>query len=386
MTAYWVRFTGWGISGAQQDEQASGTAMTTENTKAFDGNLSPEFFEAVAGYLGERHPRYGRLLDIQLIDGGKSNWTYRVFTEHGQLVLRRPPGVHTLETAHDVGREFLFFDSFQNTDVPVPRTVDYVGEDSPIGVPFFVTEFVDGVVATREGEGFIKEAETARRLCNALVRTVAAIHNFDWEDSPLKRFGRPESFTARQLRRLPRQWDGSGGTGAAFQELTEALRAVELPKTPQTAVHGDFSVHNLLLDREDPARILAVLDWELATVGDPLADLGWFVALWVDPTDGPERLALVGPDRKVTTSEGFFTRERLVEAYAAATGRDLSLFGFYYVFGLYKAAVIWQGVYSRYLEGGTSATGIDGMNERIPQAVELGLRCTRSPNFPRWPL
>jgi aminoglycoside phosphotransferase (APT) family kinase protein len=318
--------------------------------------------EAVGRFFARELPELGAPLGYELISGGRSNLTYRVRTPGGSCVLRRPPLGHVLPTAHDMAREHRVLAALADTDVPVARPLALCGDPSVNGAPFYVMEDRPGVVVNeRLPEGFAEAPEERRRLSLALVGVLARLHGVDFAARGLADFGRPDGYLERQVRRWAQQWEKSKVDDAReIDELARRLRAA-LPVSPApTLVHGDYRLGNLALDPEDPGRIVAVFDWEMATLGDPLADLGYTLIYWGELADPPEARP-PGSFQAVTARPGFLTRSEIVAEYARASGRDVSDVDFYQVLALYKLAVISEGIYARHLQGKTVGKGFENL-------------------------
>ncbi len=237
-------------------------------------------------------PGAGGLRRIELIAGGRSNLTYRLDFAAAQpgdprrLVLRRPPLGHVLPTAHDMSREFRVLSALSGTRVPVPAPVALCLDEDVIGAPFYVMRYVDGLILRTQEDGEKITSEQAGQVSECLAETLAAIHQVDVDAVGLPGFGKPDGYLARQLKRWQRQWDLS-----ATRELPEFTRLVarlaqRLPETAEgTLVHGDFRLDNLLITLAPRPRVAAVVDWEMSTLGDPLADLGLALSYWTDPGD-----------------------------------------------------------------------------------------------------
>ena len=329
--------------------------------------------DGVAAFLREVLPEVPGPPRFELISGGRSNLTYRVRVGELELVLRRPPLGHVLPTAHDMAREYRVLRALAGTDVPVPRPVAFCEDASRIGAPFYLMEYRPGVVLDRElPPGFAEGPEQRRRIGLALAETLARLHAVDPERVGLGDFGRPEGFVERQVRRWARQWEGN--RVAPLPEVDELLRrlARALPPAGDAAiVHGDYRLGNLALDPGEPGRVAAIYDWEMATLGDPLCDLGYTLIYWAEP--GEEGVGGIGAGGvgSVTALPGFPTREELAAAYARASGREIHHLDFYRVLALTKLAVIAEGIYKRVRMG--AAVGADLESIRRPTA-ELAAR------------
>jgi aminoglycoside phosphotransferase (APT) family kinase protein len=316
-------------------------------------------------------------LRFSLISGGRSNLTYLVEGEDGaRWVLRRPPLGHVLPTAHDMAREFRVLAALSGTDVPVARAFALCEDPAVNDAPFYVMAWAPGVVLSdRLPAGYADAEEERRRIGEALVATLARVHAVDVAGVGLADFGRPDGYLERQVRRWAQQWERSKtGPLSEIEELARRL-ARALPRSPApTLVHGDFRLGNLALDPQDPGRVVAIYDWEMATLGDPLADLGYTLIYWTEPgEEGADRF-LSG----VTGQPGFARRAELVARYAALTGRDVSAVDFYQVLALYKLAVISEGIFARHRMGKTVGEGFDGLTRAAGALAERALAIARA--------
>jgi len=321
--------------------------------------------EAVAKFFAA-HVEGGDVpLAFSFLSGGRSNLTYRVEGGGRSWVLRRPPLGHVLPTAHDMAREHRVLSALRDTGLPVPRTRALCTDEAVNGAPFYVMDFAPGVVIEEElPAGYARTPAERRRIGPALMRTLAALHAVDVRAVGLADFGRPEGYLARQVRRWSEQWERSkAGEVPLISELVRRLQA-SIPDTPvSTLVHGDWRLGNVALDPADPGRIVAIFDWEMATLGDPLADVGYTLVYWGEAGDAPGSR---GPGRyaAVTTAPGFHSRAELVAEYSRASGRDVTSVEFYEVLALYKLAVISEGAYARWRAGLTAGEGFENV-ERV---------------------
>jgi len=301
-------------------------------------------------------------LSFDLISGGRSNLTYLVRGGAHEWVLRRPPLGHVLPTAHDMTREYRVLSALAGTDVPAPRTIALCEDPGVNDMPFYVMQYCPGVVLAQNiPPGYAPTPEDRRRICLALVETLVGLHAVDYRAVGLDGFGKPEGYLERQVRRWSEQWQRSLTSELAeIDELIRRLRAA-LPESPApTIVHGDYRLGNMALDRNDPGRVAAIFDWEMATLGDPLADLGYTLIYWTEAGD-PLPAGGIGTTSAFTASPGFFTRAEIIAAYAERSGRSVEAIDFYQVLALYKLAVISEGIYARYLQGKTLGDGFEGM-------------------------
>ena len=329
---------------------------------------------AVGPYLAEAlGDEAWRDCAVELIAGGRSNLTYLVSAGDHEVVLRRPPLGHVLPTAHDMTREFTVISALQDTDVPVPRAIHLCTDEDVLGAPFYVMERLQGHILRNDfPEGYADTRDDKRRIGEAVIDTLAKIHAVDYEAVGLAEFGHPEGFMARQVRRWKQQWERSVTRPLpTMDELIDKLEA-KLPTSPApTIVHGDFRVDNTILDANDPGRIVGVLDWEMSTLGDPLADLGLTLVYWPDQGDVDEFKKGFG-SITLTAADGFLSRQEVVTRYASITGRDVSDVAYYWAFGFFKLAVILEGIHARYLQGKTVGEGFEKIGERVPPLVMVG--------------
>lgn len=275
---------------------------------------------------------------------GHSNLTYLVTTPERELVVRRPPVGSKVKSAHDMGREARILEKLHPVFPLAPRVVKVCDDPSILGAPFYAMERIRGAIL--RGPAPPDAPSDMKPLCAELVRTLARLHAVDWRAAGLS--GKPEGYVRRQVEGWTQRW-----LDARTEEVPEATwvarwLAERIPSQSGAAfIHNDFKYDNLVWS-EDSQRVAGVLDWEMATVGDPLMDLGTSLAYWVEEGDpDPMKMMSFGP----TFLPGSSTRAGLVEEYARITGRDVSGIAFYFCFGLFKNAVIVQQIYKRYLEG-----------------------------------
>jgi aminoglycoside phosphotransferase (APT) family kinase protein len=290
---------------------------------------------------------------FEVIQGGRSNLTYHVTDAGGRrLVLRRPPLHGVLESAHDMGREHRIISSLADTDVPVPETVGYEQDVEVTGAPFYVMRHVAGEVI-RDAAAAETHLDVAARgsLSEDVVDVLARLHEVDPDQVGLGDLARRDGYIERQLKRWHRQLQaGRTRELPLLDELHERLSRRIPEQGSATIVHGDYRLDNLMVD-PTTASVAAVLDWELTTLGDPLADVGLLLVYWAEPGD-PTLPLLDSP----TTVPGFASRQQVAERYAQRSGRDLSHIDFYVAFGYWKLACILEGVYSRYASGAYGKT------------------------------
>ncbi len=331
--------------------------------------------ENVTRWMRDRVPSMAPPLRFDLITGGLSNISYRVTDGNGtRWVLRRPPLGHVLATAHDMSREFKIIDALATTKVPVPPLVGLCTDDSVNGAPFYVMDFIDGVIARDRTSAESLSLDARRRSGQSLVEVLAAIHAVDVDACGLGDLGRKEAYVERQISRWTRQWEATrDGDVPVMEELSARLAAAIPEQGPATIVHGDYRLDNCILDSD--GSVASVLDWELCTLGNPLADVGLMLVYWVEAGDSI-RAGL--PDG--TAADGFATRAELLARYSEITGRDVGNIGYFIALGYWKLACILQGVMVRYRAGAmiseavSEATGSDASQDNMfaDQVVALG--------------
>ncbi|HEX5759034.1 MAG TPA: phosphotransferase family protein [Thermoanaerobaculia bacterium] len=312
-------------------------------------------------------------LEVRQFASGYSNLTYLVRCGGRELVLRRPPAGSRVKTAHDMGREHFVLARLAPVYELAPRPLAACDDPAVLGFPFYLMKRVPGVILRRAlPPGFALPPESARRLAEALIANLAHLHALDWRALGLGELARPGSYAARQVRGWTERYHGSQTDELPDLEAAAAWLAANLPPESDAAlVHNDYKHDNLVLDPQDPTRIRAVLDWEMATVGDPLMDLGTTLGYWVEAGD-PEALRALafGP----TALPGTPSRAELAALYAAASGRDLARLPFYYAFGLFKIAVIAQQIYYRWRQGLTADPRFAAL---LPAIRTLGRQAAR---------
>ncbi|MQA13247.1 MAG: phosphotransferase [Pseudonocardiaceae bacterium] len=282
---------------------------------------------------------------FSLVSGGRSNLTYRVTDAAGVArALRRPPTGGVLSTAHDMGREWRFLVALAPTAVPVAQPLAFCDDRDVADADFYVMGFVDGVVLADQQAARRLSAPARRRAGEAVVEVMAALHGVDPDEVGLGDVARRDGYIERQLRRWKRQVHQSGAPDLDTLDRVHNALAAHVPPQANGIAHGDCRPGNMAFD--DDGEVLAVFDWELATLGDPLADLGWLIASWQQPGDDVEATT-AGP----SLEPGFPTRDEMVDRYARLSGRDVSNLPYYVAFSRWRSACIGAGVRARYLAG-----------------------------------
>jgi aminoglycoside phosphotransferase (APT) family kinase protein len=305
---------------------------------------------------------------VRLISGGRSNLTYRLDLGDDVLVLRRPPLGHVLPTAHDMSREYRVLSALSGTAIPVPAPLAFCADTDVIGSPFYLMRYVEGEVLRTSEDGAHVTAAQAGQLSEQLVAMLAAIHSVDIDTVGLSGFGRPDGYLTRQLARWQRQWELSATREMpGYHTLVQRLTAGLPQSADGTLVHGDFRLDNMLVTLEPEPAVAAVVDWEMSTLGDPLADLGLTLMYWADP--GEEDWLQINVGASVTSGPGFLRRAEVAARYAELTGRDISGIGYYLAFGCFKLAVVLEGIHARFLQNQTVGEGFEREGPAVPKLI-----------------
>jgi len=307
----------------------------------------------IEAFLKGSIPGLSGELAISQFPSGYSNLTYLLAVGKREFVLRRPPFGTKAKTAHDMSREYKILKALQPVFPYCPEPLAYSEDPSIIGSPFYVMERLRGIILRRDlPPGLSFTSQQARKLCENLVDIQIDLHSIDYREVGLENFGKPKGYVERQVK----GWTGryrTARTGDApdFEPVMSWLIENRPPDTDRPGiVHNDYKFDNCVLDENDPTRIIGILDWEMATIGDPLMDLGNSLAYWVQQDDPPEiQISRTMP----THLEGALTRDEMAERYAEMSGRDILNLNFYLCFGLFRLAVIAQQIYYRYYHGET---------------------------------
>jgi aminoglycoside phosphotransferase (APT) family kinase protein len=338
-------------------------AAASEVPKGIDADRVTEWFVAHA-------PDVAPPLTFHLIAGGHSNLTYRVVDTAGHTwVLRRPPLGHVLATAHDMGREHRIVSALGPTDVPVPGIVGLCEDDEVNGAPFYVMDFVEGAIVRGPDAATLLPVSSRGVAGDDVADVLARIHAVDPDEVGLGDLGRKEAYIERQLKRWHRQWEQSKTRELPVVDEVHAALAARVPEQgPAAIVHGDYRLDNCLVGQD--GRITAVLDWELCTLGDPLADMGLLLVYWSEAGDTHSALG-----DSATALDGFPSRADLSARYAERSGRDLAQIDYYVAFGYWKLACILEGVFARYQAG---VMGQSGGFEAFGVQVEMLAQAART--------
>lgn len=323
---------------------------------------------ALSAWLDAEQPGLRRgTLSAAVLAGGKSNLTYRVTDGSSTWALRRPPLGHVLPTAHDMAREFRVISALSGTAVPVAEAIALCVDPAVVGAPFYLMSFVDGLVLDRPETISALDPRGATLACEQLVDTLLALHEVVPAEVGLADFGRPEGFLARQVKRWHGQWQASQTEPRAEVDQVVSQLSATLPvQSAAAVVHGDYRLTNVMF-RRDLRGIAAVVDWEMATLGDPLTDVGLLVVY--------QRLSaadeFVMP--KLSAGDGFLTAADLVARYDAGSARDLRDLDWYVGFGYFKLAVVAEGIHRRYLQGETVGAGFAHFGAAVPGLLHSAL-------------
>ena len=337
--------------------------------------------DSLRRYLDANLPQRGELT-VERHQAGHSNETFFITRGTSRLVLRRPPLGAFLPSAHDVGREYRVLSALGETSVRVPRTLLMCEDESVIGAPFYLMERVDGVVIRDDLPPVFDETRRAA-IGDELVDALVELHSVDPASCGLESFGKPSGYLERQLRRWTGQLELTLPHTRPLPDLEalgEWLRA-QVPTSPATTiVHGDYKLDNVIFRGDstegEPTDLVTILDWEMSTLGDPLADLGWMVSFWREA--GDETGDVFARTTRVTELPGFRSRGELVERYASATGRNVDHLGWYQVLAIWKLAILLEGSYARHLAGMTDDPFFAEMEQGVPALAQRALEVARA--------
>ncbi|MEM1231315.1 MAG: phosphotransferase family protein [Pseudomonadota bacterium] len=339
-----------------------------------DERDGPEGYQqaAVEAWIAEHVPDLTPPLRWTRLEGGHSNLTYRIDDQRGRAaVIRRPPQGKLLPKAHDMGREWALISALGPTPVPVPQALGFCEDPDVTGAWFYVMGLINGApLYTREDTERLVPQDQREKLAFSFIDVLADLHALDPDEIGLGDLGKRDSYVGRQLRTWYRSWTASAEPADYDDPRAHALKDFFLEHLPEQGparvVHGDYGVHNTLTGPD--CTIAAVVDWEISTLGDPLADLAYALNIWPDPED-----VVPVADDAATAPPGFPSRAVLAQRYAERTGRDLGNLDYYLGFNRWKTAAIIHGVYARYVQGQKSSEGVDlpFMRERIDNALTL---------------
>lgn len=318
-------------------------------------------------------------LEVAQFTSGHSNLTYLLKDGEQEWVLRRPPLGPVAPKAHDMERESRILTLLHPVFPLAPKPYLFCGDDSVIGAPFYLMERRHGLVLDRKWPaGLERSPERCRAISLAVVDTLAQLHQVDYRSANLAAMGRPEGYLQRQVEGWIGRYERAktseiDAVGPLCRWLVERLPASPAP----TIVHNDYKLNNVMLDQADPSRVTAILDWEMATVGDPLADLGGLLGYWSEPGDEAELGALAS----VTALPGFLSRREVLQRYAEKSGRDVSQINYYLAFAYFKIAVICQQIYYRWVKGQTQDERFRHLGQVAESMIRRAERVTRTPEL-----
>ncbi len=316
-------------------------------------------------------------LQVHQFPSGHSNLTYLLHLGDRRFVLRRPPFGSKVKSAHDMGREFRVLSKLHAVYSPAPEVLLYCEDESVLGAPFYLMEPIEGIILRNQlPEGLNLAPETVRQLSESFLDNLVSLHHVDYGAAGLDDLGRPQGYLERQVRGWIERYHGSRTHDYPEVEKIATWMQEHLPASSAVSlIHNDYKYDNVILDEKNITRIKGVLDWEMCTIGDPLADLGTTLAYWLEPTDAQEfDLNGNGP----TTYPGSFTRAELVHRYALQTGWDVAQIGFYLTFARFKLAVIVQQIYFRYHQGITKDERFASMPNTVKSLLESALMCAQT--------
>lgn len=300
-------------------------------------------------------------LTVRLLSRGRSNPTFTVTDGVHDWILRRPPFGQVLDTAHDMAREYRVMSALQSTAVPVPQTVVYCGDEAVIGAEFYVMDRLDGITFRNDTESAVLRLDQQAALSESMIRTFVDLHEVEVASVGLEDFGRPSGFLERQVVRWHKQWGAAHLVERPQVDLLLDRLGHSVPETLYPGiVHGDYKLDNLMLDRDQPSRILGVLDWEMSTYGDTLADLGVFVSFY-DEIGRPFNPVSAG----TTAHPGCLNRAEAIDRYATLRGIDLPNLDWYVVLAYLKIAIILEQIHTRHVRGLTVGEGFDDAGDMV---------------------
>ena len=311
--------------------------------------------QKVGEFLKDSIPGLSGDLVVEQFPSGFSNLTYLIRVGHREMVLRRPPFGRKAKTAHDMGREYRILSALDGVYPYTPKPLLYTEDAGVMGCPFYVMERIPGIILRKElPAGLDFTPGQGRALCHKLMDVLCELHAIDYKAVGLHDFGKPEGYVRRQVEGWSERYRQARTPDAPTFEGFMKWLAERIPgeSSRYSVIHNDYKFDNVVLSLEDPLKIIGVLDWEMATIGDPLMDLGCSLAYWVHPSDSP---GVKAASMMVTHMPGLLTRRAMVERYALTSGLALTLedFEFYYCFGIFRVAVILQQIYYRYYHGQT---------------------------------
>lgn len=329
-------------------------------------------------YLQEQLKDFSGDVEIQQFPSGYSNLTYLLKSGEKEYVLRRPPFGANIKSAHDMGREYRVLSALKPIYGQVPRPVHYCEEKSVIGAPFYLMERVKGIILrNKPPQGLDLTPKLMRSISEAAVDNLADLHSLDLQSSNLISMGKPEGYVQRQVEGWIKRYNKAETD--KMEGMDKAARWMQENQPTESSVafiHNDYKYYNLVLDPKNPSRIIAVLDWEMATVGYPLMDLGTSLGYWAEDNDSPALKPF-----NLTWMPGNLTRQEVVERYAQRRGIEVPNMLFYYVFGAFKIGVIVQQIYARYQKGFTQDPRFAGLIHVVQACAANAERAMQTKNI-----
>jgi aminoglycoside phosphotransferase (APT) family kinase protein len=324
--------------------------------------------EPLEAFLDAHGIGQGRL-EAERIGEGHSNITFLVRRGDARVVLRRPPRPPLPPSAHDVLREARLLKALEGTPVRVPTVIAVGDDETVLGVPFYVMEEIHGSVLASAIPPALETDEERRRTAEELVDALVELHDVDWRACDLEGYGKPTGYLERQVRRFSGLWEHNKTRELpVVEELGEWL-GQNMPESPEsTIVHGDYRLGNVMMADAAPAELVAIFDWELSTIGDPLADVGYLTVTWVEPDDPQD--TMFANLNAVTRSGGFLTREEIIARYEDRSGRSMSALNWYQALALWKAAVFMEGNYKRFQAGNSDDEYLGLFDRGVPMLAE----------------
>jgi aminoglycoside phosphotransferase (APT) family kinase protein len=330
----------------------------------------------LARFITERHLGDPSTLRVENISFGHSNEVHLIHFDGHAWALRRPPRGPLLPTAHDVLREYRVLKALLDTPLPLPRVYASCDDPAYIGAPFYLMEHLRGrVIRSPNVPGsppsFATTPAAQRAVSEGMVELLVTLQAIDWRAVGLERFGRPDGYLERQLKRWTDQLERTLPLTRplpVMEKIRDWLNTHMPAAQPATIVHGDFKLDNVMWDLNDRPRPLALLDWEMSTIGDPLADFGWMLTYWSEPSDSAVRRGVVS---SMDPAPGYLSRRAMAELYERKSGRAIDHIGFYEAFALFKLAIILEGSYARHLSGQANDPIFATYDVRVPAIAEV---------------
>lgn len=323
-------------------------------------------------FLKQAIPNLSGPLEISQFPSGHSNLTYMLKVGDAELVLRRPPFGNRVKTAHDMGREYKILSKLNAVYPPAPKALAYCEDENVLGAPFYIMERRNGIILRQTmPKDLVLDSATVRKLCESFVDNFVVLHRVDYEKCGLGDLGKPEGYVERQVRGWMGRYEKAKTDDVPAMNETASWLVRHMPdETGAALIHNDYKYDNIILDPNDVTRIVAVLDWEMSTVGDPMMDLGTTIAYWIQDDDPPALQAfVVGPTRE----KGSFTRAEFIARYEERSGKKVENPLYYMVYGIYKLAVVLQQIYKRYHDGSTKDERFANMNFVVEMLAEGAL-------------